>query len=69
MIDLDPKLQRAYRLLERAYERQKAGDLDAAVRLYKASIEERPTAEAHTYLGWTYSHQGRYDDEIGRAHV
>jgi Tfp pilus assembly protein PilF len=64
VIDLDPKLQRAYRLMERAYERQKAGDLDAAVRLYKASIEERPTAEAHTYLGWTYSHQGRYDDAI-----
>ena len=60
----DPKLDRAFRLLERAYERQQAGDLDAAVRLYKASIDEAPTAEAHTYLGWTYSNMGRFDDAI-----
>jgi Tfp pilus assembly protein PilF len=60
----DPKLDRAFRLLERAYERQQAGDLEAAVRLYKASIDERPTAEAHTYLGWTYSNMGRFDDAI-----
>jgi Tfp pilus assembly protein PilF len=60
----DPKLERAFRLLERAYERQQAGDLEAAVRLYKASIDERPTAEAHTYLGWTYSNMGRFDDAI-----
>ena len=60
----DPKLERAIRLLERAYERQQAGDLEAAVRLYKASIDERPTAEAHTYLGWTYSNMGRFDDAI-----
>jgi Tfp pilus assembly protein PilF len=63
----DPKLERAFRLLERAYERQQAGDLEAAVRLYKASIDERPTAEAHTYLGWTYSNMGRFDDAINEC--
>ena len=60
-MELDPKLDRAYRLLERGYERQRAGDLDAARQLYQASIQERPTAEAHTYLGWTYSFQGKFD--------
>jgi Tfp pilus assembly protein PilF len=65
----DPKLDRALRLLERAYERQRAGDFEAAVRLYQASIEERPTAEAHTYLGWTYSYMGRYDDAIEQCKV
>ncbi|HET8948054.1 MAG TPA: tetratricopeptide repeat protein [Candidatus Polarisedimenticolia bacterium] len=61
MINVDPKLDRAYRLLERGYERQRAGDLEAARQLYQASIQERPTAEAHTYLGWTYSFQGKFD--------
>ena len=37
--------------------------------LYKASIDERPTAEAHTYLGWTYSYMGRYDDAIEQCKV
>ena len=69
MIELDPKLDRALRLLERAYERQRAGDLDAAVKLYQASIDERPTAEAHTYLGWTYSYMGRFDDAIEQCKV
>jgi tetratricopeptide (TPR) repeat protein len=64
MMNLDPKLDRAYRLLERGYERQRAGDLEAAKRLYKASIDEQPTAEAHTYLGWTYSFQGKFDEAI-----
>lgn len=64
MTNLDPKLDRAYRLLERGYERQRAGDLEAAKRLYKASIDEQPTAEAHTYLGWTYSFQGKFDEAI-----
>ena len=32
--------------------------------LYKRSIEIFPTAESHTFLGWTYSFQGRWDDAI-----
>ena len=64
MRDDDDRLQRALRILETAYEKQKAGDLDEAIELYRASIAERPTAEAHTYLGWTFSFQGRYDEAI-----
>jgi tetratricopeptide (TPR) repeat protein len=40
------------------------GDLDEAISLYRKSIEAYPTAEAHTFLGWTYSFQGRYEDAI-----
>src|SRR5438093_1411996 len=36
-----------------------AGDLDAAIETYRRSIATCPTAEAHTFLGWTYSFQGR----------
>jgi len=57
-------LQRAEHLLRAAYEKQMGGDYLAAIELYKDSIAERPTAEAHTFLGWTYSFLGRYDDAI-----
>jgi len=45
----------ALRFFQSAYEAQMRGDLDEAVDLYKQSIEAYPTAEAHTFLGWTYS--------------
>jgi len=44
-----------------------AGDLAAAIRLYQASIAERPTAEAHTFLGWVYSFQRRYEEAIAEC--
>ena len=46
----------------RAYEAQMAGELEAAITLYQKSIALNPTAEAHTFLGWTYSFQGRLDE-------
>jgi len=55
-------LARAIALWREAYRRQMAGDLEAAVALYRESIAVRPTAEAHTFLGWTYSFQGRLDE-------
>ncbi len=53
---------RAVTLWREAYRRQMAGDLDGAIGLYRESIAIRPTAEAHTFLGWTYSFQGRLDE-------
>jgi Tfp pilus assembly protein PilF len=32
--------------------------------LYKKSLETFPTAEAHTFLGWTYSFMGMYEEAI-----
>ena len=40
------------------------GELDRAIELYRRSIEVCPTAEAHTFLGWTYSFQGRLDEAV-----
>jgi tetratricopeptide (TPR) repeat protein len=48
----------------RALEAQMSGDLTAAIELYQRSIAACPTAEAHTFLGWTYSFQGRLEDAI-----
>jgi tetratricopeptide (TPR) repeat protein len=50
----------ALKLFERAYECQRRGALDDAVRLYQASVAEHPTAEAHTFLGWAYALQRRF---------
>jgi tetratricopeptide (TPR) repeat protein len=58
------KRELALDLFERAYEHQMEGDLEAAIALYKRSLQVQPTAEAHTFLGWTYSFQGRYADAI-----
>ena len=68
-IDTEQRLSRAVRILEKAYEKQRAGDLDEAIALYKTSIETYPTAEAHTYLGWSYSFQGRYDEAIEQCKI
>ena len=57
-------LQRAVDLLRAAYQKQMGGDYSSAIALYKDSIAEYPTAEAHTFLGWTYSFQGRFDEAI-----
>ncbi len=51
-------------LFRRAYESQMSGRLDEAIDLYKESIDVYPTAEAYTFLGWTYSFQGRLDEAI-----
>ena len=40
------------------------GDLEGAIAAYKRSIELYPMAEAHTFLGWAYSFQGRIDEAI-----
>ena len=60
----DDVRQRAAQLFECAYEAQMRGELDDAVDLYRMSLAAYPTAEAHTFLGWTYSFQGRLDDAI-----
>src|SRR5213083_904357 len=49
---------------QKAYEHQMKGELEEAVDLYKKSIEIHPTAEAYTFLCWTYSFMGRYDAAI-----
>jgi tetratricopeptide (TPR) repeat protein len=53
---------RATEIWKEAYQHQMRGELDRAIELYQRSIEVHPTAEAHTFLGWTYSFQGRLDE-------
>ena len=64
----ETRQERAIRLFHEAYERQMKKELEEAVELYKKSIQAYPTAEAHTFLGWTYSFMGRVDDAIAECH-
>jgi len=66
-LDNEDKKQ-AYEYFLKAYEHQMKGDMDNAVGLYKKSLEAFPTAEAHTFLGWTYSFMGMYDEAIEECH-
>jgi len=58
----------AWEYFQKAYERQMKGELEEAVNFYTRSIECHPTAEAHTFLGWTYSFMGRLDEAIEECH-
>jgi Tfp pilus assembly protein PilF len=60
--------EKAHILLERAYQHQVRGELGDAIVLYKRSLEAFPTAEAHTFLGWTYSLLDRYEEAIAECH-
>jgi tetratricopeptide (TPR) repeat protein len=56
--------QQAMVLFERAQRCQMRGELADAIILYERSLAMHPTAEAHTFLGWTYSMMHRYDEAI-----
>ena len=63
----NPVKREAVVLFNQAYEAQMARNYGEAGRLYKKSIEIYPTAEAYTFLGWTYSFQGEYDLAIAEC--
>ena len=59
--------EQAMQLADQAMQHQMTGDLEEAIRLYKKSIDLFPTADAHTYLGWTYSFQGKIEEAIAEC--
>ena len=59
---------RALELFQRAYHLQMSGAYGDAIQMYRASLALHPTAEAHTFLGWTYSMLGRHGDAIEECH-
>jgi tetratricopeptide (TPR) repeat protein len=40
------------------------GNFQQALELYQRSIELLPSAEAYTFMGWTYSFMGKLDEAI-----
>ena len=69
MRDEDTAQARAARhLFQRAYLLQQRGALADAIRLYKESLAHHPTAEAYTFLAWTYAMLHRYEEAIEECH-
>jgi tetratricopeptide (TPR) repeat protein len=62
-------LQQALVLFERAHRLQMKGQFSDAIAMYQQSIEIHPTAKAYTFLGWTYSMLGHYDEAIEMCEV
>ena len=61
------RYEAAKRLFQIGYIYQSAGDWEASIDAYAASIAVRPTAEAHTFLGWVYSFQDRHQEAIAEC--
>lgn len=51
-------------LWRRGYLLHELGHFEMAIRYFRESIARRPTAEAHTFLGWSLSHLGRLEEAI-----
>jgi tetratricopeptide (TPR) repeat protein len=64
---LTRKRDEALVLFREAYHAQLHRNYDEAVEKYRHSIELYPTAEAHTFLGWTYSFLGDLDAAIAEC--
>jgi Tfp pilus assembly protein PilF len=57
-------MAQAWEQMQEAYQAQMKGDYDRAVELYQKSLALHATAEAHTFLGWTYHFQGKVEEAI-----
>lgn len=61
-MDESDDLRRATELWRAAYRYQMDGELELAIEHYQRSVAVHPTAEAHTFLGWSLSFQGRLEE-------
>ena len=62
-----PDAARASALWERGYALHLMGRYEAAVDSFRASIEILPTAEGHTYLGWSLSMLGEIEEALAEC--
>ncbi len=65
----DRAREQAERHFLKAYRAQMRGRLDEAITAYRKSIACLPTAEAHTFLGWTLSFKGDYEAAIRECQI
>jgi tetratricopeptide (TPR) repeat protein len=63
----DETVQAAWDLLKEAYQYQLGGEYEMAAELYRRSLDLHPTAEAYTFLGWTYHFQGKLEEAIAQC--
>lgn len=66
--ELTPE-RRARLQWEAGYVLHQLGEYERAIEAYRASIAGRPTAEAHTFLGWSLSYLGRIAEAIAHCKI
>ena len=62
-----PPADRAELLWRQGYLLHLFGAYEQAVAMFRRSIADRPTAEGHTFLGWSLSHMGQLDGAIAEC--
>ncbi len=62
--DDDPRVQKAFMYWQKGYVLHVMGEYEAAAAHFRKSIEAKPTAQGHTYLGWSLSHLDRTVEAI-----
>ena len=60
-------LEEAFVYWQKGYVLHALGEYEAAARYFRKSIEAKPTAEGHTFLGWSLSHLDRIDEAIAEC--
>ncbi|MGH6692462.1 MAG: tetratricopeptide repeat protein [Gammaproteobacteria bacterium] len=66
--ELTPE-RRARLQWEAGYVLHQLGEYERAIEAYRASIADLPSAEAHTFLGWSLSYLGRIDEAIAQCKI
>jgi tetratricopeptide (TPR) repeat protein len=61
--------QRAQVLWEAGYVLHLRGDYEGAIGAFRASIAAHPTAEAHTFLGWSLSYLDKTEEAIAQCKI
>ena len=62
-----PDEVRAYTLWQQGYRLHVMGRYEAAIERFRESIAIQPTAEGHTYLGWSLSMLGQVEEALAEC--
>jgi tetratricopeptide (TPR) repeat protein len=58
------KILLATEYFNKAYQLHMSGNIKEAIKTYQKSIDYYPTPKAHTFLGWAFSLNGRFEEAI-----
>jgi Tfp pilus assembly protein PilF len=67
-VELTPE-QRARLQWQAGYVLHLLGNYERAIESFRASIADHPTAEGHTFLGWSLSHIGKTEEAIAQCKI
>jgi Tfp pilus assembly protein PilF len=68
MINKD-KIELAVEYFNKAYQLHMIGNIKEAIDAYKKSIDYYPTPKAHTFLGWAFSLNGKFEEAIDECKI